>query len=136
MLKTILGIVVGIIVGIFIITVVQGVGHHLYGIADPNIDLEDPEAVKEMLANLPLAALLFVPLAYTLGSFIAGFISTLISERRYKHWPAIISGGVLLLLGIINLFQLPHPTWLAVVIVIVFLPSAFLGYKVLRRSKA
>ncbi len=133
MLKTILGIVVGILAAIFVITVIQGVGHHLYGIADPNIDLEDAEAVKEMLANLPLAALLFVPFSYAVGSFVAGFISTLISERRYKQWPAIISGGVLLIFGVVNLFQFPRSTWLAVVIVVVFLPSAFLGYKVLRR---
>jgi len=136
MLKTILGITLGLILGIFVITLVEGLGHILFGVADPNLDLEDPEAVKAAMANLPLAALLFVPLSFAVGSFVAGLISTLISERSYTFWPAIIAGGALMLLGVVNLTQLPHPTWLAVIIVIVFLPSAFLGYKVLRRSKS
>ena len=136
MLKTILGITLGIIIGIFTIVMVEGLGHILFGVADPGFDLEDPLAVKKMLQDLPLGALLFVPLSYAVGSFIAGVVSTFISEKRFSFWPAIISGGTLMLFGIVNLFSLPHNAWLAVIIVIVFLPSAFLGYKILRRGKA
>jgi len=133
MLKTILGIIIGMLVGIFLIVIIQSLGHMLFGIADPGIDLENAEQVKEMLQDMPLGALLFVPLSYAVGSFGAGVIATLISEKRYKHWPAIISGSILLIFGIVNLFELPHPAWLAVIIVAVFLPSAYFGYKVLRR---
>ncbi|MCC6837959.1 MAG: hypothetical protein IT234_05420, partial [Bacteroidia bacterium] len=52
--------------------------------------------------------------------------STFIAKE--KHIPhAINIGGILMGLGAINLFTIPHPTWMIIISLIVFLPSAYLG---------
>ena len=127
-LKDIFGVIIGTFVGGIIIAIVQTVGMTMY---PPPADFDPtvPEQMATLIQNLPIKALLFVPLAYALGSFFGGMLSAKICNQP-KYIYALITGGLLMLGGISNLLTFPHPTWLAILNIGVFLPFAFIGGKI------
>ncbi len=129
LVRNVLGVVAGVLVGTLLIAVVQTIGHQVYPIAS-DIDYQDKEAMRALLASLPLGALLFVLAAYAVGSFAAGAITAYVGRgARVRH--ALLAGGILLLAAILNLVAMPHPLWFSVLVVLVFLPSAWLGARLI-----
>jgi hypothetical protein len=70
-----------------------------------------------------------VILSYIVGSFFGGMTATGIAKEKYN--PAVIVGGVLTLAGIMNAISIPQPMWVSIVCILVFIPLAYLGAKVL-----
>ncbi len=127
-------VLAGTIVGVITIAAIEAAGHSLFPVT-PELDPSKPELMAEYIKNLPLVALLFVIFAWAMGSFVGGSISTFIS-RDSKSITALICGGVLMLLGIFNLLAFPHPVWFWVLGVLVYLPFAWVGYRIsLKRPK-
>jgi predicted MFS family arabinose efflux permease len=106
---------------------VEAIGHQVYPLPE-GLDMKNIEAVKAYVAALPTGALLFVLLAYGLGSFAGGWLAAKIARTSQIHLPLTV-GGIQLLFGIMNIVMIPHPTWFAIAAVIVFLPAAYLGGK-------
>lgn len=125
LLRNILAIVAGILAGGLVIFIVQGIGHQVYPVAG-DVDYNDKEAMRALMASLPAGALLFVIAAYAMGSFVAGAVAAYFGRAaRVRH--AVVAGCFLLLAGIMNLVAIPHPKWFSVITVLVFIPSAWLG---------
>ena len=83
-------------------------------------------AFKELIATAPIGALWLVRLAYAVGTTVGGWLAA----RMAPHHPlghAALIGACLLGGGIINFALIPHPTWMVIIGVLIFIPSALLG---------
>jgi hypothetical protein len=125
--RRILAIVVGVIVGGIVVFAVESISHLIYP-PPTGVDMNDKEAMKAYVAMLPIGALLFVLLAYVLGSLAGGWAAAKFARDSNLRLSMTV-GAVLLLFGIMNLVMIPHPLWFAVLSILVFLPAAYLGGK-------
>lgn len=125
--RRILAVVAGVIFAGIVIYVLETIGHQVYP-PPADLDTKNLEAMKAYIATLPMGAMLFVLLAYIVGSFAGGWLAVKIARTSQMHVPLTV-GGVQLFLGIINLVMIPQPMWFAVASVIVFLPAAYFGGK-------
>jgi len=65
-----------------------------------------------------------VLLAYVIGSFGAGFLTTAISPNKNL---ALITGFILLISGTINVLLIPHPLWFTIISISLYIPFAYAG---------
>ena len=129
--KSILAVFLGFVLGIVLIVVVEALGHFVYP-PPANLDITNPEEVKNLMANAPVGALLFVVLAYAVGSFGGGGLAArLVQKSHILH--AMIVGGLLMVAGIMNMFMIPHPFWFWIISVAVYLPAAYAGARFAHR---
>ena len=134
LLRNILGIVVGVLVGTVVIALVQILGHQVYPVTE-GVDINDREAMVALVKNLPVGSLLFVIAAYFAGSFVGGAVAAFIGRgARVRH--ALVVGALLLVAGVMNLMAIPHPVWFNILTVLVFLPAAWLGGRLVAGSAA
>jgi hypothetical protein len=102
----ILALIAGILAGGMVVVTVEALGHRVYPFP-ADLDLNDPKALGEYIAQLPAGAFLFVLLAYALGALAGSMVASLIGGRT----PGIIVGALLCLFGFLNLAMIPHPIW-------------------------
>ncbi len=133
MVRIIIGVIAGLVIGVLVIYAIESLGHRLYPLP-PGVDLEHPEAMGEWIETLPAGAFAIILAAFVGGSFAGGLVSTLIARDRPV--PALLVGGLLTVAGIANVMMIPHPLWFTIVSVLVYLPAAWLGARVvpLRQS--
>lgn len=124
MKKKVLAVVLGIVSSMIITYIVEAIGHFVYPM--PEIDLNNPEAVAEIIAKAPFGALLFVIIAWGMGALIAGIVNALVTKTD-KWVTAIVIGSVLTSFGIINMIMIPHPLWMKISGFLVFIPLTLLG---------
>ncbi|RNI28021.1 hypothetical protein EFA69_18225 [Rufibacter immobilis] len=125
MFRSILSVLGGAAVGVFTISLVQFLSHQLYPLPT-NSNPNDPQAMATFMTNAPVAALLLVLLAYALGAFFGGMVAARYATARpVLH--ALLVGALLLVAGIANLVQIPHPLWFTVISLAIYLPMAFFG---------
>ena len=127
--KRIVAVLLGIVAASVVIFALESVGHKVY--APPGgLDFKNPEAVRAFIASMPRGAFALVLLGYALGSLVGGVTATLISGRTSSR-AAIAVGAVLTILGLINLVSVPHPMWFAVTSLLLYIPCAWLGSRIL-----
>ena len=125
MLRKIIAVLAGIISGFLTIELIENLFQHYAPIQAEIItkNTQFPDA-QEWIDAFPLDRYLYILIAYLTGSFIAGFITTLLSPQKSLAFP---TGFVLLIGGFINLMLLPHPIWFILVSLSIYLPLAYLG---------
>jgi hypothetical protein len=135
MLRSFGAVVAGCFAAGMIIGMVQQLGHNFFpppkAVQEALASQDDAvrmKAIKEYLPNAPVEALLFVPLAYAVGSFGGGALVAWIARRR-QLLHALIVGGLMMGGGVMMLLSLPHPPWLAALCLAAFLPAAWAGAK-------
>ena len=130
MLRKILGVVAGVVAGALVVFAVEGIGHSIYP-PPAGTDLHDPEALKALMLTLPRGALLFVVLGWTLGAFAGGAVAGLIGRGIV---PALLTGAIQLLFGIMTMLMIPHPAWMMALGILLPVPCAWVGGLLLVRS--
>lgn len=123
--RTILAVIVGVIAMAVCVGAIEMLGHHFYP-PPPGIDFNNAEAIKALMEQLPVTALMFVAIAWLLGSLVGGLVAAKIS-RLHKRGAALAVAIVMLLLVVINLVMIPHPLWMAALGVLLPVPMALLG---------
>lgn len=118
--RKILAVIAGVFVAGIVILVVELLGQAL--------------VVAQRDGEPTVAILLFVAGGWLLGSFTGALLAQRIDHSRLPV-PALVTGGILLMLGVYNLVTLPHPAWFRVLGVFVFLPGTVLGIFFGRRSR-
>lgn len=126
MMKRILAIILGLIISFIIISLFQKLGHKLYPPPE-GINMNDKEAIKTLVASMPMGAFIVLLISYMLGAFGGGFIAARVSKDRIR--PSIIVGAVLMLAGLVNVIMIPHPLWFAILSIIMYIPMAYTGGK-------
>jgi hypothetical protein len=92
------------------------------------LDWQDTAAVSAAFANAPLAAFLLALLAHAGGTFVGAAVAATIAGRApLVH--GLIVGVFFLAGGILNLRQIAHPLWFAIVDLNLYLPAAWMGAK-------
>jgi hypothetical protein len=91
----------------------------------------DPDVVRQLMAAAPVGALLVVLIGWALSSVVAGWVAArLAGGSPMAH--ATVIGAILTLCGVANNLMLPPPMWFWAVSMVVFLPAAWLGGRMVR----
>lgn len=134
LLRRIIAIALGIAVGLGFVMV----GDYLSTLVHPwpkDLDYHNREVIISYMNNLPVTAFLAMLAGYAAGAFLGGLVATFVSGRGPSR-PAMIVGIVLTVGNIFNQMQIPHPIWFAVVSVLISIPLAWSGWRVIRREAA
>jgi len=125
--RKIIAIVVGLVVGMVVITLMEGLSHKVFDIANsPNP--KDKASFKTYVDGLSMGAQLSIPIAYLLGAVGAARISLLIAKA--SHVPSFICGAILTVLTAINVFFIPHPLWLSLLSLAAPIVGTLIGIKI------
>lgn len=133
MLRKILGVLAGVVVAYLVITISQVVSLSMNPFPE-GLDMQDKEAMLGYMATLPASAYALVLGGYLVASFLGGLLATLIA--RTKFVPALIIGGFLTAAAIANAMMIPQPGWVSIVSVLVMIPAAWLGAKLVKLNTA
>jgi uncharacterized protein YacL len=125
MVRSILAVIVGILIGGIVAGLLETPGMFLHPPA-PGVNLRDPEEFKAHAAAAPLAALICVAIAWTIGPLVGSFLAARIARRAFLAHGICV--GVLFLAAVVfNLRSIPHPAWLMVVGIVSPLAMSWLG---------
>jgi MFS family permease len=133
MWRTVLGILLGIVTTMIVISLVEALGHAIYPPPD-GLDPSNPEHVGRIIAIAPTAALAMVVLAWCVGTFVGGWLGARIA--RHPRIAALASAFVVMF-GVIAMIKLvpEHPTWMAVLGLLLPVPLALIAAKVAQRRE-
>ncbi|MGG3739077.1 hypothetical protein [Aeribacillus pallidus] len=126
-MRTFLAVVAGLVAGGVAIFFLETISHIFYP-PPADININDPDALREFIQQAPVGALVLVAVAWAVGSFVGGLVTQLIAKRHQRRLP-LVTGGILMAMGLLNLILLPHPIWFWVVGLAVYLPMAYVGGK-------
>lgn len=127
-----LAVLGGILTAIIVIYITETFSHVFYPMPR-DINMENPESVRQMIQNLPAGAFIIIIIGWALGAFAGGAVSTLIINNC-RPLAALTIGALLVLGGIINLMMFPHPIWMWIFGLAVNIPFAYLGFKFILKN--
>jgi hypothetical protein len=128
----VLPVVVGAMGGMILITLGEMAVQTIYPLPI-GTDKYDADSLAIAFRTLNNIAFVYFLIAYTICSFLAGLIATLVAMRT-SAVPAIVVGIVLSLAGLYKIIYLPHPLWFSIVIMLVYFPFSYLGYMAVRKK--
>ena len=131
MARSLLAVLVGALFGTLLVFGTETLGHLVYPTPE-GLDPIDIDALAAYVQTAPLGALLFVHLAWALGSFGGGWVAArMAAEDRTRQ--GLVVGALLMALGLVTMFSFPHPSWFWLG-ALVFLPSAYGGARLAQRG--
>jgi hypothetical protein len=128
MIQRILITVAGAVTAVLTIFAVEAFSHQLYPVP-PGLDDSDMAAMKTYVGALPVTAFLLLIAAWVIGSLLGGFVIGKLAPNPDSTRMAYIAGVALTISSILNFIQIPHPIWVMIIGVLVFIPSVIMGYK-------
>ncbi|MDX2133380.1 MAG: hypothetical protein SFV52_01255 [Saprospiraceae bacterium] len=122
-IRAALAVLAGVIAGGVAIAVIEMLSpyHPPAGIC-----LTDKEAFGAWVATLPARAFVLLLLAYFVGSAIGGYVTNWVAQTT-PYRPALFTGLVLFVVGLMHLVTVPHPVWFAVVSSLLYFAGAWVG---------
>lgn len=126
-MRRIFSVLAGLITGVVIISLVEMANGKLFPLPD-GIDFNDKQALKQLMLNMPLGALIMVLSGWVLGSFSGGIVATIVADEK-KQRMSLIVGIAFTIATIFNMMSIPHPIWMWVGGMLLILPAALLGNK-------
>ncbi len=128
--KRIISVLSGLGAAFVVIMLAEMAGHAIYPLPD-GLDPNTMEDILKYMETAPFGAMLSVIIAWGLGAFAAGLVSTMIAkDGQVRH--ALICGCILTALCIMNCIMIPCPLWFWVAGVGVSVPLAWIGWRVIR----
>jgi len=125
--KRISSVLAGIVVGFAIVFAGDWISHFIYPMP-ASMDLNDPDSIRAVMAAVPRGVLVLMLGYWLLSSFAGGFVAGKINREGWKR-SSIFTGSILLAGAIGNFFMIPHPAWMIVASLILYIPCAYLGGK-------
>src|SRR5262245_7828492 len=107
MWRSILGILAGLVVGGLVVGILEIPGYLIHP-PPPGLDMSNTEALKAHMSSAPLAALLGVAIAWTMGPLVGSLLASWIAGRAFLTH-ALIVGAIFVLLDVMNIVSFPHP---------------------------
>ncbi len=127
--------ILAVIAGCFAAVVTIGLGEMMLSKLYPlpqGVNFNDNEAARQAILGMPASSFILMLAAYALASFFGGLIASLISKNQKKR-VAIAVGVTLTVFGAYNVWLIPHPIWFTIINLLLFLPSALGGYRVVAK---
>ncbi len=131
MARNIIAIIVGIAAAGVAVYFVESINYSLFPLPQ-DLDANNMDEMKAYVEELPVLAFAFVLLAHFFGPLVGGLTSAKIAASHQMK-VALFVGSFVLLMGLINLVMIPHPIWFMVLDLFMYLPGAFLGYRLYER---
>lgn len=130
MLRDILAAVTGVAVAIAVVLLAEELNHYIYP-PPPGLDLNDPESMRSVVAQLPLGAFVLLLVGWALATLVGAVVAGRIGTAKAWTYPTVV--GVVMLAGVAsNLILIPHPLWFSIVSPLAILASAWLAWIVAR----
>ena len=134
MVKSIIAVVLAVLLAGVVIAAVQLVNTQIFPLP-PGVAFNDREAMSRAVSSMPTGGFVLLLLSYTLGALAGGWLAARMAPRRpLLH--AMIVGVLLLAAGVMNFVSIPHPLWVTVLGLLIFLPMAWLGASLARPRSA
>lgn len=124
-LRIILGVVIGVAVGLGVVMAGDWINHRLWP-PPPEVQVTNPEAIRDYMATAPMTSLLGLPVTWTIAAFAASFAGAKIGARLWTGW---IAGGLIFAATCLNLVMIPHPLWMLVSAIVLVPAAAWFGAK-------
>jgi len=125
MIRSIAGVVAGLVAAVVVIGCLEFLGHAIYP-PPPGLDRHNPDAIKTIIDQLPLGAIVMVFVAWGTGTLVGSFTAGAIASRaQVVH--GLIVGGVIMAFAVVTMIMIPHPVWFLIASVFVVLPPALVG---------
>lgn len=128
-MKTFLATALGIITCFAIIHGMEFLSMKLFPPA-VKIDPKDLEALKNLMSNIPLPALLMIIGGHGLATFFGIFVVNKMDPKSMVGFLVILI--LMLMMTISNFATVPHPAWFMAADVGIILFGALLGWKALK----
>ncbi|MNK05410.1 hypothetical protein D3C87_232920 [compost metagenome] len=133
MKKSTIAIIVGIIIGGLFVALGESLSYYFFPVETPFPT--DRTLLAEYMENdIPFGAKVIVVVNWAVAAFLAGIVSTFISGRTSVK-PMLASVGVLNILALINLLVLPHPKWMWIASLCIFIPFGLVSWFLIRKKK-
>lgn len=131
--RNILAVIVGWIGGSIVNMGLIQVGHSFFPIE--GIDINDMNALAEVMPTLESNYFIFPFLAHALGTLVGAAVAGLIAATHKMKFSYTI-GGIFLLGGVAVNYMLPGPIWFAALdILVAYIPMAYIGGKLVIRNE-
>ena len=135
MLRRIFAIISGLFAMMIVITFVELANVKFFFPPPPGLDLTSPEAIAAYVPTMPVMAFVVVLFGWLLGAFAGGLVAARIAERRQVAF-ALAIGAVDAALVAINALSIPHPAWVTAAGVLLPMPMAWLGARLVQKGLA
>ncbi len=127
--KSSLAVVIGLLSSMIVLTLLELLNSKIFPFPE-GINPKDSVAIKQAIVAMPFGAKLLQIISYFVASVVGGLVSTKIVNAESKN-PALIVGSILTFFGLINSVTLGEPIWMAACSFLMYVPGAYLGYKLL-----
>ncbi|MBL9106358.1 MAG: hypothetical protein JNL82_35880 [Myxococcales bacterium] len=127
-LRSVVAVVAGLLVFFVVVMVVQGAMAQVYPLP-AGVDVRDMEAIGRAVLAMPAGAFGLLLAGYAIGALCGGMVAAA-SAARAEMRHAIIVGAVTTLGGVANFVMLPHPTWVVLLGLPLFLIMAAIGGRI------
>ena len=123
-----LAVAMGLFAGIVMIVIMEQISGLMYPLP-AEVDPSDMDAINNFMRNeASIEMFLIVLLGYGLGAFVGGFTASWFEKlQTVRLRAALITGGILMVFGLMNLFVIDHPVWFWICSLLVYIPAAWLG---------
>ncbi len=91
---------------------------------------DDYDAVARIIPSMPMPGKLIIVSAWLLGAFGGAWSALRITDWR---WSAVVVTIFVIVGGVINFVELPHPVWMRVCAVVLPIIGGWVGWKLHRR---
>lgn len=125
MLRIVLSIIAATLVGFFVIAFLETVSHEIMPLPE-GVEITSPESFEENMDHIPILTLLLVWISYIAGAFVGGGIAAVLLREK-QIMAAGITGVVMTIVGIGNLYLFSHPLWFEIGTTLTYVPFALLG---------
>ena len=128
--RTVLGVVAGLAAMFVVIMLVEFAGAQLFPPPE-GVDMRDPEVLASAMAQMPIAALALVVVAWVLGAFAGGWVAAKVSVAHPRVAAVVVALAVVA--GVVMMvLSFPHPLWMTVLGLVLPVPAALAGARLAR----
>lgn len=128
--RTVLGVLAGLATMFLVIMVVELLGAQLFP-PPQGLDMHDPQALADAMAQMPLGALAVVVAAWVLGAFAGGWVAAKVAVG-YPRVAAVIVALAVVAGVVMMILSFPHPMWMTVLGLVLPVPAALAGARLAR----
>ena len=125
------GLSAGFVVGMIVSILIYKLGK-LIDPPPPEVNLENIRAITKFYSSHPVF-LEFVIAGHVLGTFLGCFITSMM-VKNHNVLNALIVGGLFLAVGLVDIVMCEHPTWFVIINTASYLPAAYLGGRLGRKT--
>ncbi len=121
-------VLLGFVVAVIVLVAAEVVNSKIFPLP-AGIDPTNMEALKQVVANLPARAFVLVVMGWAVATFCGAWLAARLASRVQA-----VHGGVvtvmLIVAGILNMLDLPHPTWVWIAGLAAFVIGGVVGTRI------